>query len=77
MSFARVKALKKFVEEMFEKEDKNPNRPRRGDIIRVEPIRKKEHLEAIKELLKDEPRNLALFVFGINTALRASDICVL
>ena len=53
---------------------KNPNHPRKGDIIKVSPIRKKEHIEAIKKLLKDQPRNLALFTFGINTALRASDI---
>ncbi len=76
MGFARIKALKKMVQDAFEKEqaDKNPNRPRKGDVIRVEPIRKKEHLEAIKELLKDDHRNLAMFTFGINTALRASDI---
>jgi integrase len=74
MSFARIKALKKFIEEAFEKEDRNPNRPKKGDVIRVEPIRKKKHLEDIKELLKDDHRNLAMFAFGINTALRASDI---
>ena len=76
MGFARIKALKKMIQDMFEKEkiDKNPNRPKKGDVIRTEPIRKPEDLQAIKELLKDEPRNLAVFTFGINTALRASDI---
>ena len=53
---------------------KNPNHPKKGSIIRVSPIRKKEHIQAIKALLKNQPRNLALFTFGINTALRASDI---
>ena len=53
---------------------KNPNHPQRGSIIRVNPIRKKEHIDAIKDLLKNQHRNLALFTFGINTALRASDI---
>ena len=53
---------------------KNPNHPKKGSIIRVNPIRKKEHIQAIKALLKNQPRNLALFTFGINTALRASDI---
>ena len=63
-------------QDLFEKEkiDKNPNRPKKGDVIRTEPIRKPEDLQAIKELLKDEPRNLAVFTFGVNTALRASDI---
>jgi len=74
MSFARIQGLKKFVQHAFEKEDRNPNRPKKGDVIRTEPIRKPEHLQAIKELLKNEPRNLAVFTFGINTALRASDI---
>ena len=40
----------------------------------MEPIRKIEDLQAIKDLLKNDPRNLALFTYGINTALRASDI---
>ena len=48
MSFERIKALKKFIDKAFEHEDLNPNRPKKGDVIRVEPIRKKEHLEAIK-----------------------------
>ena len=53
---------------------RNPNHPAKGSIIKVNPIRKKEHIDAIKNLLIDQPRNLAIFVFGINTALRASDI---
>lgn len=53
---------------------KNPNHPRKGDIIKVSPIRKKEHIAAIKKLLKSKARDLAIFVLGINTALRASDL---
>ena len=41
---------------------------------KVEPIRRKADIEQIKTNLTDQPRNLALFVFGINTNLRASDI---
>ncbi len=41
---------------------------------KVEPIRRKADIERIKTNLADQPRNLALFVFGINTNLRASDI---
>ncbi|KAF5416009.1 MAG: Tyrosine recombinase XerC [Candidatus Methanogaster sp.] len=41
---------------------------------KVEPIRRKVDIERIKTNLADQPRNLALFVFGINTNLRASDI---
>ena len=76
MSLARVKALKKILEEIFRKEqiDRNPNRPQKGDVIKVEPIRRPEDIQAIKDLLKDEPRNLAMFVTGINSALRGSDL---
>ena len=52
----------------------NPNRPKKGAIIKVYPIRKKDHIKAIKRNLKNQPRNLALFTLGINTALRASDL---
>lgn len=53
---------------------KNPNRPKKGDIIKAYPIRKKEHINAIKANLRNQPRNLAVFTVGINTALRASDL---
>ena len=72
--FAQVKEKVGTIKRSYMEQSRNPNRPRKGDIIKVSPIRKKEHIEAIKKLLKDQPRNLALFTFGINTALRASDI---
>ena len=53
---------------------KNPNHPPKGSTIKVDPIRKLKHIEAIKELLKDKPRDLCLFTLGINTNLRASDL---
>ena len=53
---------------------RNPNHPKKGDIIRVYPIRKKDHIQQIKDNLKGQPRNRAIFVLGINTALRASDL---
>jgi integrase len=46
----------------------------KGNIAKVEPIRKLKDIKAIKKMLANEPRNLALFVVGINTALRASDL---
>ena len=52
----------------------NANHPRLGDRITVEPIREIKHIKAIKRLLADRPRDLALFVTGINTNLRASDL---
>lgn len=50
------------------------NHPKKGDTIKVEPIRTVKDIKAIKRLLADKPRDLALFTLGINTNLRASDI---
>ncbi len=52
----------------------NPNRPRVGSSIAVSPIRDLKDIKAIKKLLADKPRDLALFALGINTNLRASDM---
>lgn len=46
----------------------------KGGSCKVEPIRSQKDIDRIKDLLKDQPRNLALFMFGINTNLRASDL---
>lgn len=56
------------------KKGQNFNRPKTGDRIKVEPIKDMEAVKAIKYLLKDGPRDLAMFTLGINTALRASDL---
>jgi integrase len=53
---------------------RNRNRPKKGDQIKVDPIRKRKDIESIKKLLGDDPRNYALFTIGINTNLRASDL---
>ncbi len=42
--------------------------------MKVEPVRNVKDIRAIKRLLANSPRNYALFVIGINTNLRASDI---
>ena len=52
----------------------NPHRPRKGDAIRVEPIRSKKHIYNIKKILADKPRDLCLFTLGINTAFRANEL---
>lgn len=53
---------------------RNPNHPKKGSSIKVEPIRRLEDIQAIKALLADNPRDLCLFTFGINTAYRAGEI---
>ena len=52
----------------------NKNHPKKGSKIKVEPIKKRKDIETIKKLLRDKPRDLALFTIGINTNLRASDL---
>lgn len=52
----------------------NTNHPKKGDQIRVDPIRELKDIKSIRKLLADKPRDLCLFVLGINTNLRASDL---
>lgn len=56
------------------KKGENSNHPKTGDVTKVEPIRNVKDIKAIKKLLQDNPRDLALFTLGINTNLRASDL---
>ena len=53
----------------------NTNHPKKGSKIKVEPIKNLKDIEIIKKRLSANPRNYALFVLGINTNLRASDLC--
>ena len=52
----------------------NPNHPKLGDTIKVEPIRTVQAIYKIKSQLAGQPRNYCLFVLGINTAYRASEL---
>ena len=52
----------------------NPNHPKLGDTIKVEPIRTVNAINKIKKALAPSPRNFAIFVVGINTAYRASEL---
>jgi integrase len=53
---------------------RNPNHPKKGSTIKVDPIKSKKDIDTIKKLLADNPRNHCLFIMGINTNLRASDL---
>jgi len=50
------------------------NRPQKGDVIRVDPIRSEKDVRLIKRLLSERHRDYCLFVLGINTNLRAGDL---
>ncbi|MGH9918952.1 MAG: tyrosine-type recombinase/integrase, partial [Nitrososphaerales archaeon] len=45
-----------------------------GPTAPTDPIRDKSAIARIKANLADHPRNYALFIIGVNTAFRASDI---
>ena len=53
---------------------RNPNHPKKGSIIRVEPIRDLKAVKRIKKLREDNPRDFCLFTCGINTAYRAKEL---
>lgn len=62
---------------MFTK-GQNPHHPQKGDIIAADPLISFEEIKEVKEYLaKRDPRDYALFSFGINTAYRASDLLAL
>jgi len=53
---------------------RNSNHPKKGSSTKVEPIRSLDAIQSIKVSLKNKPRDLCLFTFGINTAYRAGEI---
>ncbi len=53
---------------------KNPNHPKKGASIKVEPITDLGAIAKIKARLADNPRDLCLFTLGINTAYRANEL---
>lgn len=56
------------------KRTKNPNHPRKGSSIVVDPIRSEKDIKAIRELLSGNARNHLLFIMGINSGLRTGDL---
>jgi integrase len=59
---------------MAARKGENLNHPKKGSLIIVEPIRERAAIKRIKKLLESKPRDYCLFIFGINTAYRASEI---
>ena len=52
----------------------NFNHPAKGSTIKVQPIRQEKDIKAILTMLRDHPRNLALFTVGIHTSLRPAEL---
>lgn len=55
-------------------EIKNPNHPKKGSSISVEPIRNEKDIKKIVKRLNDRPRDQLLFLMGINNGLRVGDL---
>lgn len=58
---------------MFQKGE-NPFHPKKGSSTKVQPIMALQDIQRIRDMLRGNPRDYALFVVGINTNLRASDL---
>lgn len=53
----------------------NQNHPKKGSLIKADPIRSLEMIAAVEAYLSSvSRRDLAIFVLGVNTNLRASDL---
>jgi len=52
----------------------NLNHPAKGSTTKVQPIRQPKDIKAIGTILRDHPRNLALFTLGIHTILRPAEL---
>jgi integrase len=52
----------------------NINHPKKGERIKVDPIRNLKDIRAISKLTADNPRDHLLFMMGINNGLRAGDL---
>ena len=57
-----------------QKKPRNPNHPKKGSVIRVQPITLRSDRECIEGNLEGQPRNKGIFVSGCNTAYRAVDL---
>ena len=53
---------------------RNPNHPKKGSRITVEPIRRIRDVKAIAKLLSDNKRDRLLFLIGVNNGLRVGDL---
>ena len=52
----------------------NPNHPKHGSSITVQPITNLDDINSIKKLLANNPRDLFLFTLGINNGIRTGDL---
>jgi integrase len=46
----------------------------RGRILTTEPLKSAAQVRKVRAVIEDDPRSLALFTLGVNSALRSSDL---
>jgi integrase len=46
----------------------------RGRILTTEPLKSATQVRRVRDVIEDDPRSLALFTLGVNSALRSSDL---
>src|SRR4030066_1738063 len=66
--------MKTCEEKKISTEVRNPNHPRKGSVMQVDPIRCKKDIKSIQTILSNKPRDFLLFTMGINNGLRAGDL---
>jgi integrase len=62
------------VPSLPKKKGSNPNHPKKGSFITVDPIRDVADVRAISKMLYNTPRDHLLFIMGINNGLRTGDL---
>jgi integrase len=72
VSFAQTKHC--YEKEAIMKKGGNANHPKKGDRIKVDPIRKIKDIRAVSKLTAGNPRDHLLFLIGVNNGLRAGDL---
>lgn len=65
---------RRLLSRCMQQQTSNKNHPKQGSRTKVEPIRDVYAIAQIKQALESNPRDHCLFVFGINTAFRASEM---
>lgn len=53
---------------------RNKNHPKKGSVLKIEPIRTLKDINKIRSILRHNSRDSLIFNFGINTNLRAVDL---
>ena len=80
MTEDEAKAINEFLNTLADKQKAgskkkpNPNHPKSGAKIDIHPLRNESDIKTMLRYLSGNPRNCLLFVMGINTGIRITDL---